>query len=139
MLSIEESKEEEWFDLRINAIFLEYFKKEKAIKSEFFETDYSKEQKKEKLKEYLTKIYGTDKAPWELINDLFKKYSFKHTIKEPNNQDYYNAEFVIENEKSIIKFSELSSDEKVIVRLVLQLALDLLLPVYNLNNKMKEI
>ena len=66
----------------------------------------------------LVEFFGTDVAPWDMINTKFFQYGFKHKILEPQNIGKYHPKFV-SNLGDEISFNDLSSGEQVIAQLVL--------------------
>jgi predicted ATPase len=75
------------------------------------------EERKSIISAKLKEIYQTDRAPWDIINEKFREYNFKHKISSPSSGTYQPK--FITDDGSEINFSDLSSGEKAIVRLIL--------------------
>ncbi len=104
-----------------------------CVNSAFEEVDVEAEKKKfvdNGLKDY----FGSSNAPWEIINDLFKKNKFKYEVSsEYQNQDGNSAsskriqlkkgiqpKFITSNqEKKELSFDQLSTGEQLIVQMTL--------------------
>jgi predicted ATPase len=103
-------------ELKISQLFLDYKKRENELRSKAFDYNLSSnEQKSIWLKEELKKVYGVEKSPWEVINEILSEYGFGHKIKGP--QDIMGYELCFEGDKGV-KFSTLSSGEQIIFYLI---------------------
>lgn len=106
-------------NLKIAEIFLRYYRAEQKNRDIVSREDWPLFKRKEKVSQAMFNCFKIDKAPWELINDIFKKYNFKHRINKPESDESYNVKFLENQDGETLDFSNLSSGEKVIVQLIL--------------------
>lgn len=105
-------------NIKISQSFFRYKNKEKSLKARLFDFEDSVVERKKTLEKELKKIFGTSQAPWDLINEKFYEYNFKHQINKPTDEGSYMPKFIT-SDGDEINFSELSSGEKMIVQLIL--------------------
>ena len=109
-------------NLKIAEIFLRYYKVKEKNWSIVGKEGLPRVEGNKKVSQAMFNCFKIDKAPWELINDIFEKYNFKHRINKPESDESYNVKFLenLENQDGeTLDFSNLSSGEKVIVQLIL--------------------
>lgn len=105
-------------NLKIAEIFIRYADTQKTTWSDVGKEDLPLCDRTNKVMQEMSKIFGSNKAPWELIDEIFTKYDFKHTINTPDDAGLYNVKFIDKN-KELLDFANLSSGEQVIVQLIL--------------------
>jgi ABC-type cobalamin/Fe3+-siderophores transport system ATPase subunit len=107
-------------NIQIFNVFLNYHDQKGLLKIKAFnEIDCNKmtqDEARSFISSELQKKFNTDQAPWDVINQLLKKYKFNHRVSVPDESSTssYNPSFT----PSGIKFNSLSSGEEVIFHLI---------------------
>ena len=105
-------------NLKIEHSFIRFLEVQKEIKNEIFDLDLSLDERGKKVSEKLIGFFGTEITPWDMMNEKFEQYGFKHKIAAPTDRGKYHAKFV-NDDGDEIEFNSLSSGEKVIAQLIL--------------------
>jgi recombinational DNA repair ATPase RecF len=100
--------------INIQSIFLQYQKTVNSLKADAYDSQKSKEVCDKEINEKLKEKFGCSEPPWEIINQQFEKYGFRHEVSKPIER----SEFYFLHFGDGITYEQLSSGEQVIFHLI---------------------